>query len=135
MKKRILLVSFLLCNTFVFCQSSDCRRIPMAKWTSKVYPFDLDTQSKVMVFEMYFNDSVSVFAEGQTIAREFIKTERTLGAAKTVIETSIYGKKMTIFIGKDCYTFHFKKGFKYYYFTRHSKGVGIQYSNYQREYY
>ena len=120
----------------VNAQINQCYRIPMSKWVNKGGLHDKKVQTKYLIFEKYFNDSIKVVQNEKTIASKFIKTDRNIEASTEFITIeSKTSQKLYIYLKGKCYFFYLKKRYKYYYFNQFENNIGIQYSNYQREYY
>ena len=128
----ILFLSYINLNA----QTIKYTKIPMSKWTNKGGLHDKNVNNRYLIFEKYFDDSIKVIVEKKIIANKLIKTNKRIEASNEFITFETKGsQKIYIYINKKCYFFNLKKRYKYYYFNHFEDKIGIQYSNYQREYY
>lgn len=111
--------------------------IPMTK--------DMDTNNLIregnsqfrLYFETEFSDSISVKYGGVIVFKNFVKTIRRIEAAKEfcVIDNVKKGQPIELNISGIDYRFKPIEGYRYYYFTKVGRNIGIIYSNVMREYY
>lgn len=102
--------------------------------------FKFDSLKEIyLIFEIDFNDTVSVVVNNIEKKRIFIKTNKSLSAVETPVKVDIPENKFNIELNlikaNDCVKFIPKEKYKYLFIQRTPEGNWfVQYSNYMREY-
>ncbi len=121
-------------------QTSGCLSVTESVYVNTRYPDHIDPyypdSARVLNFEEYFEDTVSVFVGNRLVAKQFMQTKSN-GLAKSLRVKARANEELRITLGQNgCASFRLKDGYQYLYVTRsEGRGWAIAYSNYSRGYF
>ena len=129
--KSSLFILFLVC--FVSCNGQRMEKVNISFKGKK----DFSNAEYFLIFEKYFDDTISINYLKREKCRFYAKTDKRVEAVQTIckIDSIIENQDIILSINRKHYFFTPIKNYRYYYITKHNSTIHITYSNIEREYY